>query len=121
MVLFIYRYICLRNPFYTMSVSFESDSHYVEETLVIAERKSALASKEGLCSLHYICLFLPPYIFLRRSLYALAAGLHLHKMYSISIKRYDVYLKMSASEVPFENRVTDTPQEVTCQILSQLS
>ena len=42
-------------------------------------------------------------IVLRWCLYALLAGLHFYKMYSLRIDGDDIYLKMPASPVPFKD------------------
>lgn len=117
-LLFIYWYICLRNPFDVMAVTVESDCHYVEKAFMPPVRISDMAPEEFLRSLHDVPLLLPSHTILWRSLNAFATGLDLHKMYSRNIEGDYIYLKMPALPVPFQNRVPYVSQKFTGQILS---
>ena len=85
----------MRKILYPHVVFNKSDGYDVKLAVSAFEAPSSAALEKGTCRLDYLLLFSPVHIFLRWSLYAFPAGLHLYKMYSISIDRNDVYFKMS--------------------------
>jgi hypothetical protein len=88
---------------------------------VVAIWQSLPAFEKTQRRFYYPGLFPVAYIILGRGLNIFLAGLYLYKMYSILIKRDDVYLKMSASPVSLEYRVPEPFKVSDCDILSKLS
>ena len=87
-------------------------------TFVTAERKSFPASEKPLCRRCNLLLLCAVYIFLWRSLYAFAAGLHLYKMYSIRAFRDDVDLKMPYAEVALKDCVSISAEQAASGFFS---
>ena len=84
----------------------------IKKAFVIAIRQSFPCFKEVCGGFNYSCLLQTVNILLWRSLDVQSAGLDLYKMYSFLIEGYNVYLKMSASPVPFKYSVSVPLQEV---------
>ena len=103
------------------NISLECDCNDIERALVVAVWDALSAVEEAQCRFCYPGLLPISDIVLRSGLNVLLAGLYLYKMYSILIKRYDVYLKMSASPVPLKYRVSESLQVLCCDVLSKLS
>ena len=87
-------------------------------TFTAAKWHSSSAPKKSFCRPSYPFLLRQAHIFLWRSLYAFAAGLNFYKMYSVSICRDDVNLKMSRPEVALEDNVSLAFKQAACEIFS---
>ena len=118
-VLSIYRYKCLRNPFCGIFISAKCYSNHIKHTFMVAIWFAFPTFEKTLCRSHNSLLLPPVHTFLRRGLYALAPGLYLYKMYSNSIKCYDVNFEMSAAPIPFQNHMPHILKHHACDILSQ--
>ena len=111
----------MREPFGLRLIALECDCHYIKHAFQASVRFSGSAAEVSAGGPYYASLLCSVYIFLRRCLYAPAAGLDLYKMYSNCVERYDVYLQMSAAPVPFEDGMPHALKQCACNVFSPLS
>ena len=116
----IYWHIRLFKKFGIYRRSVKSDGHDIKETFHVSQWKTSRCPKISLRCPGYPPLFRTVHIILRRSLYAAAAGLDLHKMYSNDIGAYYIYLQMAVSPVALKYRMSLLLQQTACYILSPL-
>ena len=117
----IYRYKRLWKPGNLIGLPDKSDCRDIEHALMISIRHALPASEKSLCCQDNLLLLLPVYTVLWRGLNALPAALYLYKMYTLRIIGYNVYLKMPAPPVPFQNRMPLTAKEIANSLLSEHS
>lgn len=106
-------------PLYLICGAVECHCNYVEEAFHFSVWQNISPVEEGIGGFSKSFLLEYIHIVLWRSLYAFLAGLDLYKMYSFCIECYDIYLKMSASPVPFQNGVSMLQQPFAGKIFSQ--
>ena len=100
-----------------MAATLENDGNDVEENLPVSGRPSAreIPERGGADFL----LLEGVYLLFRVRFHGCRTALYLYKMHAVPVLGDDIYFKMAASPVPFENTVAVCDEEIAGQLFPE--